>query len=190
MKSPSPVLPHIFVAHHRVMLGFWGGLVLLNLCAALVIASLPERQVDLHVVSAWAAGWLLNGSDIYSTEVDADYPPHAILALSPLAFVPENWLVPVWASVNIALALLVPYLAVRWVRPTVTVAEAALPVLMFLTWGGFRTLLQFTLFAVTFGLLAMVSEKRPVWGGICLGLALTKPQIGAPFFCGRCLHDD
>ena len=36
--------------------------------------------------------------------------------------------------------------------------------------------------ALTFGLAsAVLADRRPVWSGVCLGLALMKPQIAAPF---------
>lgn len=69
----------------------------------------------------------MEGSDLYSTPAAPDYPPHAIVSLSPLATVPPNWVVPAWASLNTGLALLAPYLAVRWVRPTLRLPEAASP---------------------------------------------------------------
>jgi glycosyl transferase family 87 len=203
MKSASPIFPRVFVTRYRTVLGIWAALALLNLSAGLVIASWPDRQSDLALVRSWTSDWLLHGSDLYSTAGAPDYPPHALVTFSPLAAVPEQWMVPAWASLNIGLALLAPYLAVRWVLPKMTLPEAALPVLMLLTWGGFRTLLQFTLFAVTFGLLSMVLTERAsgsrlrtsgqkpeawspntpaMWSGLCLALALTKPQIGAAFF--------
>jgi len=138
----------------------------LNLSAGLVIASSPERQSDLDLVRSWTSAWLMEGSDLYPTPAAPDYPPHAIVSFAPLALVSPDWVVPAWASLNIGLALLAPYLAVHWVRPTLGLPEAAFPVLLFLTWGGFRTLLQFSLLAVTCGLGSMVlSDKRPARSG-------------------------
>ena len=70
------------------------------------------------------------------------------------------------------------FLALR----TLTLGEAVLPMCMLLCWGGFRTLLQFTLVAVVFSLLSMLlADKRRTLAGICLGLALIKPQVAVPF---------
>jgi hypothetical protein len=88
---------------------------------------------------------------------------------------------PAWAVLNVAFAVLAPWLAIRTIRPTAAVAECALPVAMFLCWGGVRTLLQFSMMTLTLSMMAMVlADTRPRWGGVCLGLALIKPQIGIP----------
>ena len=165
------------------MLAIWGFMAAMNLSAAIVIASWAERQNDLDTMRRWGHEWLIDGLNIYVTDRDfTDYPPHSIVMLSPLAAVPAHWAVPVWAAINFGLALIVPYLAIRAARPDVSFSKAGILVLMFLCWGGFRALLQFSLVSLTFGLLSMVLvEKRPIWGGICLGLALMKPQMSLPF---------
>jgi hypothetical protein len=83
---------------------------------------------------------------------------------------------------NVVLAILAAYLALLAVRPRAQLAELAMPLLMFLTWGSFRTLLQFSLLSATLGLAGLVlADRRPIWSGVCLGLSLMKPQIGLPF---------
>jgi len=156
----------------------------LNLSAGLVITTWPERRLDLEKMGRWGRHWLVEGSNIYATSEDEhDYPPHAVIALSPLSLLPEAAAVRLWASINLALAVLASYLAVRIVRPKAAWGTIALPVLMFLCWGGFRTLLQFSLVTLVFGLLAMsLADRRPWMSGVCMGLALMKPQMAAPFF--------
>src|SRR5437868_3618967 len=126
---------------------------LVNLTAGLAIASRPDRQRDLETLRGWTKEWAVDGSNIYRDEGSPDYPPNAIVTFSPLVAVPAKWLVPTWAGINLGLALLAPYLAGRSVRPALTLSDAVLPTLMLLCWGGFRTLLQFSLFALTLGLL-------------------------------------
>ena len=174
----------LFGQPRRTVLVAWALMASLNLSAGLIIASWPERQSDLQSVRRWGGKWLVEGLNVYGLEDEApDYPPHAIMAVSPISLVPTGWLVPLWAALNLGLALWAPYLAVRAVRPQVTGSEAWLPILMFLSWGGFRALLQFTLLALVFGLLAIViANRRPVLSGICLGMSLMKPQIAVPFF--------
>jgi hypothetical protein len=159
----------------------WGLLACLNLSAGLVIASWPERQTDLETIRWRGHQWLMLGSNIYSHSEDAsDYPPHAVVTLSPLGLLPAAWAVPIWASANLGLAVAAPYLTLHAVRPAAPIAALVLPILMFLCWGGFRTLLQFNLLALVFGVLAMaVADRRPIWSGLCLGMALMKPQIAA-----------
>lgn len=168
----------------RRVLAVWALMALLNLSAGVVVASWPERQSDLDTIRRWGRSWLVEGSTIYVSDGDApDYPPHAIVALSPLGVLPDGWAVPIWALVNLGLAPTACWLAVRAARPAARFPAAALPILMFLCWGGFRTLLQFSLLSLVLGLLAVVlADRRPNWSGVCLGLSLMKPQVAAPFF--------
>jgi hypothetical protein len=165
-------------------LAAWALLACLNLSAGALIASWPERQTDFETMRWWGHQWLSQGSNIYSdSEGASDYPPHAIVVFSPLSLLPAAWAVPLWATFNLALAVAAPYLALRAVRPVASASALVLPTLMFLCWGGFRTLLQFSLLALVFGLLAMVlADRRPNWSGLFLGLALIKPQMSVPFF--------
>jgi hypothetical protein len=170
---------------HPLLIAVWGFLAALNLSAGAVIATWPERQADLETMTRWGRDWLVLGLNVYGPVEDdpVDYPPHAIVALSLLALVPDGWRIPVWAGFNLLLAIVAPYLALRAVHPTLTRMGAALPVLMLLCWGGFRALLQLSLLALVFGLLAMVlADRRPRLSGWCLGMALMKPQMSAPIF--------
>jgi hypothetical protein len=165
-------------------LAAWALMAAINLSAGIVISSRPERQSDLESVRRWGHAWLVSGWNVYATpEVGLPaYPPHAVVALSPLGALPVTWAVPVWATLNLGMALLACCLVVRAMDPDTRVRAHVLTIAMFLCWGAFRTLLQFSLLTFTFGLLAMVlARRRPAWSGLCLGLALMKPQVGLPF---------
>jgi hypothetical protein len=172
-----------WASRHRAWLLFWGILAAANLGAGLAISGWAERQSDLRRVAEWCALWT-QGVNVYGLRAEfVDYPPHAIVLLSPLAWVQSfEHLVGVWAAANLMLAVTAAYLAVRLVRPGASLHAAAVPVLMFLTWGGFRTLLQFSLLALTLGLAATVlANRRPIVSGVLLGLSLIKPQVAIPF---------
>jgi hypothetical protein len=155
---------------------------ILNLSAGLVITSWPERQGDLDMIEGWGQQWLVAGMNLYATDAMPNYPPHAVVALSPLGILSHIWAVRVWTILNLCLAVVAPVLAVRIVRPLAAWPAIALPILMFLCWGGFRTLLQFSLVTLVFGLLSMkLADRRPAWSGVCLGIALMKPHMAAPF---------
>ena len=179
----SDILPRLFLTHRRLVLTMWALMAALNLTAALVITSWPERQTDLDNIQRWGGSWLLRGDDIYATVWDyPTYPPHAIVLLSPLGSMSLDVMVRLWSLINLALVLLAPYLALRHVRPNLSASDAALPLLMLLCWSGSRTLLQFSLLTLTFGLASpLLADRRPLLSGVCLGLALMKPQIAAPF---------
>jgi hypothetical protein len=169
-------------ARNSAWLLLWASLAALNLSAGLVISSWPERQSDLDNLRRWTAHWI-EGRDVYNSPEDAPtYPPHAIVALSPLGFATLHALAWWWAPFNLALAAVVVGLTVRLYRPDAPLSASIVTMLMWLCWGGFRALLQFTLLTLAFGLASMVlSRKRPISSGVLLGLALMKPQVAAPF---------
>jgi hypothetical protein len=170
-----------FVALNSRML--WLVPAALNMSAGVVLATHPNRWADLQTIRRWTGQWLFTGKDLYaSASSGADYPPHAIVALSPLSLLPQSFAVPVWATLNIGMAALAGYLAAKFVRPRVSPGDAVYLTLLFLCWSGTKTLLQFSLLTLVFGLAAVVlAEKRPAWSGVCLGLSLMKPQIALPF---------
>lgn len=177
-RSPGP----LFSKPRRAVLVLWLALAAANLSIGQWLASDPDRASDLENVERWGKQWLIAGEDPYApADVTTSYPPHGIVALSPLGVLPARLVAPAWAVLNVGFAVLAPWLAIRAIRPTATLSECALPVAMFLCWGGVRTLLQFSMMTLTLSMMAMVlADTRPRWGGVCLGLALIKPQIGVP----------
>jgi ADP-heptose:LPS heptosyltransferase len=152
-----------------------------------VSAFKPGHSQDLKIVNTWLRTWLWQGTNPYYLPdyIVANYPPHAIVGLSPLALIPESWEAGVWALLNLLIAPAVGYLAFRVMKPDAERRAALLPCAMFLAWAGLRTGVgngQFTLLIIGLGLLAFLfEEKRPWLGGFFLALALMKPHIGGAF---------
>ena len=162
---------------------FWAVIAVINMTLALALTMDPQRAADFETVWRWTGRWLIGGEDLYASRLSGtDYPPHAILILSPIALLPLGVAIRLWTALNLLLALAAPYLAARVVKPEARTADIAGLTILFLGWSGSKTLLQFTLLTLVFGLAAMLlAERRPRWSGICLGVALMKPQIGLPF---------
>ncbi|HEX8493359.1 MAG TPA: glycosyltransferase family 87 protein [Pyrinomonadaceae bacterium] len=183
MSSSS--LQHKRLSHAQLYL--WIGIAVVSLGRGLFVAIKPENSPDLKLVYMWLRMWLWQGSDVYQSAATtgANYPPHAIVALSPLTLIPETWVAFVWALLNLALAPLVGYMAFRALKPGAPRRAALLPCAMFLAWASLRTGIsngQFTLLVLGAGLLAyLLAEKQPLWGGFFLALALMKPHIGGAF---------
>jgi hypothetical protein len=159
-----------------------GAVAALNfLVAVYFLFTRPERWSDVLTVHAWCRAWLKEGFSLYTAEGwFPDYPPNAIVTLSPIGVVPQEWIVGLWAIVSIGLIPLLPWLIWRSARPSLGVA-AALPVLCFLCWGSARVLLQFSVLSMTCAFVAVrLADTRPVAGGVWLGLALAKPHIAGP----------
>jgi hypothetical protein len=179
--------PHgpLFSNPARRDLIIWALLAFVNLAAGIVIASHDGRANDLESVMRWAKAWLIDGANVYQPlDSTTDYPPHAIVLLSPLGAPSSVVAIPVWAAVNVCLAIIAPYLAARFYRPSAPFRVILLPILMFLCWGGVRTLLQFSLLALTLSMAALsLADRRPMAAGAILGCALMKPQVALPVFC-------
>ena len=163
----------------------WGALALLNLSAGVIVSSETHRLYDLESIMRWGWYWLVAGTDIYEPGRwgASDYPPNAIVLLSPLGLLPLGLAHPVWMLLNLAMAVVAPYYAARFFRPHDPYRVIALPMLMFLCWGGMRTLTQFTLTALTCSMVAMaMANRRPMLSGVWLGVAMMKPQVAVPVF--------
>jgi hypothetical protein len=141
----------------------------------------PGRASDLRVMFDWCRAWLIDGHSLYTgADASADYPPNAIVLLSPIALVPERWLVPLWTAGSLLLAPVLPWLVMQTASTRGGLARA-LPALLFLCWAAPRTLLQFSVLSMTLACAALlVVNERGRAAGIALGLALFKPHIAGP----------
>ena len=162
----------------------WGALALVNLAAGVAVSSQPQRLSDLETMMRWGRYWAVEGADIYDYGPwgSVDYPPNAIVLLSPLGLLPLGAAHPIWIVLNIAMAAAAAYCAARFLRPHDPFRVIALPILMFLCWGGVRTLTQFTFVALVCSMTAMVTASRGPLAGVWLGLAMMKPQVAVPVF--------
>jgi Glycosyltransferase family 87 len=164
---------------------FWGTLAMLNLAAGVVVSSQTHRLHDLETMMRWGRYWLVDGGNIYEPGRWGlvDYPPNAVVLLSPLGLLPLGAAHPIWMVLNMGMAMFAPYCTARFFRPHDPFRVIALPILLFLCWGGVRTLTQFTLIALTCSMVAMVAAvRRPIAGGVWLGVAMMKPQVAVPVF--------
>lgn len=154
-----------------------------NIAVGVALATHPDRWTDVETIRRWTGQWLFAGTDLYADlRSGTDYPPHAIVLLSPLALVPGALVAPVWSCVNLALMAAAGYLAARLVRPQASSSDALYLTLLFLCWSGTKTLVQFSLLTLVCGVAAVVfAQRRPVLAGLSLGLSLMKPQIAFPF---------
>ena len=167
------------------MLVFWAALATVNLAAGFVVSSQSTRLHDLEFMMRLGQDWLVEGVNVYESGgwESVDYPPNAVVLLSPLTLPPAGMAHPLWLLLSTAMAIVAPYCAARFFRPHDPFRVIALPILMFLSWGGVRTLTQFTLVALALSMAALVvSRRRPIGAGAWLGLAMMKPQVAVPVF--------
>jgi hypothetical protein len=142
------------------------------------------RAVDLLLVQGWCRAFLFDGQPLYfGAPAGVDYPPNAIVLFAPLALVPPGWLVPAWIAITLFLTPVLAYVVVRCVSRQLPLQIIAPAVLLFLCWGGVRTLLELSRLCLTLGCVAvLIADSRPLASGVCLGLALAKPHIAGPIW--------
>ena len=165
------------------------GLVLLAVAACINVAAGvtlalrdPNRASDLWTMYGWCRAWLVGGQSLYAAaDAATDYPPNAIVLLSPLALVPQRWVVPLWTIGAVALTPVLPWLVVRCASRDRGPLALSVPVLLYLCWAAPRTLLQFSLLSMTLACVALcVADAHQFAAGVALGLALFKPHIAGP----------
>lgn len=161
----------------------FGILAAANIAAALVLTFTdPDRRSDLWLMRSWCHDWLFAHRALYAAAgSQVDYPPWAIVTYAPLALIPPRAVVAVWLTINVACTGVMAWLTARLVAPSRPRRALVLPVLLFLCWGGTRTLLKLSEMIFALGLLAMTTTGSAIGAGVLLGLAFAKPPIAAPF---------
>jgi hypothetical protein len=175
----------LFTKPRRVEIRLWAAFAILNLSAGVMVATQPDRLNDMANVAGWTTDWLLRGQDAYANKnLILVYPPHAVVLLSPLALLPFNAAVAGWVIANIGFVFLSAYFAARFFQAHAPFRSIFLPLLMFASWWGAHTLVEFSLAPLVLSMAALrVADRRPLLSGVCLGLALMKPQIAVPVCC-------
>jgi hypothetical protein len=138
--------------------------------AAIFLSLQPHRLEDLRSVVAWTSQWL-GGANLYGPGADTDYPPWAIVTLSPLAVIPAAAVPAFWIACNL--------IALTFVARRLSQDRPDLYFLLIAA-GTIRTLNQFSLVTLALAIAGTTSSGRlsPLW----LGLSLMKPQIGGVFW--------
>jgi hypothetical protein len=137
----------------------------------------PERLSDLFRLVEWCGMWA-RGTHVYGPASDVDYPPWAIVLLSPLSLAPTAILPVLWVAANLACLVYVARALTRRLAMSGDRDDLSANELMFLLMaaGAMRTLNQFSLLSLALAVAGTRSAGtlRPLW----LGLSLFKPQIG------------
>lgn len=157
----------------------------LSLAAGAWLSLDPARLADFALVMAWVRDWR-DGVTPFTPEIGADYPPWALVTLVPLAWIPEAPRAPLWIAANLALVV---YIARALTREVPAPDTRAWLVPALLCVASVRTLGQFSLLSFALAL-AGAATRSPVAGGLWLGLALMKPQVGGVIWLAHaCLRD-
>jgi hypothetical protein len=164
----------------NVVLGVLGALAAANLAAGIWLSSRPTHLEDLHAVADWARAWVIGGNPYAPLDSVVDYPPWALVALSPLTLIASGWLGPFWVMTNVALLAALIARLVRLVDEPGRI-QLALALLLAAT-ASARTLGQFSLLCYLLAIYGAFAPSRAI-GALCVGLSLIKPQIGGVVLC-------
>lgn len=160
-----------------------------SLTAAGWLAVQPGRSEDLALVRVWLHYWTATWTSPYDAHwLNVDYPPHALVLLSPLDW-PLLGDARVVMVVNLAASVALAWMMPRWMSGETRSAPAWRLQLVFacmlLSWGAVRAAVwqgQNVLAAAAFGVYAVhAARATPGLAGLALALAATKPTLGAGF---------
>ncbi len=98
------------------------------------------------------------------------YPPHYLFAVSPLGWLDPHWVWPLWSGATLALFLVAAGLRRPWEVALLAFAPASIVAFAY-GQNGFLTS------ALILGGLRLLPQRQ-VLGGVLLGLATIKPQLG------------
>lgn len=146
-----------------------------NVAVGLALSFHGGREGDLFQVVQWAREWM-HGLDPYAlADALVDYPPWALVVITPLAWVPSGVLTACWVAVNLTLVVWLVGMLARWSEPAGP-SRVLLGALLACA-ASLRTLNQFSLLSFTLAIAGAAAESRAI-GGAVLGVSLFKPHIG------------
>ena len=105
--STASVPGPLFTKPSKRALILWGTLAALNLTAGVAVSSQAHRLYDLESMMRWGRYWLVDGANVYEPGLwgSVDYPPNAIVLLSPLGLLSIEAAHPIWLCLNVSMAL-------------------------------------------------------------------------------------
>lgn len=177
--------------HHdvHVAIWVWGGLALACLIAGVMVSNNPGRSDAYIEVRNWLTIWR-SGVNVYEQRaLLVDYPPHALVFMSPLLWFPsvggEFW----FALFNVVVCAIT-----AWTIVSLTSGYAAVPLsrterlayaLMLLVWSPTRVGIwngQTSPALILCCCLALrMSQWSPVVAGTLLAIGLSKPHVAFGF---------
>jgi hypothetical protein len=147
----------------------------INLIVGVALSFRGGRDGDLFQVVRWAGEWA-HGLDPYAlADAGVDYPPWALVMLSPLAWVPNGVLTAFWIAANLGIVAWMVTRLSRW--SNAPRARQTLLAALLLCAASLRTLNQFSVLSFALAIAGAASPSRAI-GGTLMGLSFFKPQIG------------
>lgn len=196
------VLALVFMVRHDrrswVPATLWSMVAVASLAAAVWIALQPGHLQDLHEVRQWVVYYRDHTSNPYSYfDRQLDYPPIALLVLSPLGLIPEASLAAWFLPASILIAALAGWFLVRAIADRlyteIATAQRVAIVALILSGSSVRGAIwlgQTVALAVLCGALALLwSRRRPLAAALALAVCSFKPHLAFGFGLAILLDD-
>lgn len=168
----------------------WSVVAAISLGTAVWVATQPGRLADLHQVRAWLSYFSEHAANPYTYfDRQLDYPPIALLVLSPLRKIPEPYLAAWFLPGSIAITVLAGWFFVAAIAERLY-SEISTPhrvaiVALILSGSSVRGAIwlgQTVALAVLFGALALLwSRRRPFAAALALAVCSFKPHVAVGF---------
>lgn len=170
-------------------LWFWGPLAVLCLVAGFMVADNPARSDAYFEVRRWLMMWK-SGVNVYAAPgLFVDYPPHALVFLSPLMLFPEQGGEVLFAGLNVLVCI-----ATTWTIVSLTAGYAGVAlsrperlayVLMLLVWAPTRVGIWNGQTSPLLILCCCLALRWSSWSSIVAGLfmavGMSKPHLAIGF---------
>lgn len=177
--------------HHdvRAALWIWGALAIACLAAGIFVSDNPGRSDAYFEVRRWLSLWH-SGVNVYEVpNLFVDYPPHAIVFLSPMLLTPvahgETWFAVFNTLVCAATAWTLVSLVSGYAGVTLSRVERLVYVFMLLVWSPTRVGIwngQTSPALILCCCLALrFSTSSPVAAGVLMAIGLSKPHVAFGF---------
>lgn len=177
--------------HHdvRAALLFWGPLAVACLVAGFMVADNPSRSDAYFEVRNWLAMWRL-GINVYEVPgLLVDYPPHALVFLSPMMLFPAASGELVFAGFNVLICI-----ATSWTIVSLTAGYAGVSlsrverlayVLMLLVWSPTRVGIWNGQTSPLLILCCCLALRLSAWSsivaGVLMAVGMSKPHLALGF---------
>jgi hypothetical protein len=188
------VLSRVFLVHPErrswLAAAVWSIVAVASLAVAARVALQPGRLGDLHQVRLWLAYFLSHSADPYAYfDRQLDYPPVALVVLSPLHFIPTGALAAWFLPVSIAVTALAGWVFVGAIADrlytSISLPHRTAIVALILSGSSVRGAIwlgQTVALSVLFGALALRwSRRRPFAAAVALALCSFKPHLAVGF---------
>lgn len=190
-RARLSVLERLLVRPHedtRLALMVWGAFAVAAVIAGILVADDPTRSEGYFTVRHWIEVWR-SGANVYEMNLAVDYPPQALIFLSPLAWFPavhgEQWFAALNSVLCIAAAWYLVSLTSGYAGVVLTRAERLAYVLMLVAssptrvciWNGQTTPL--VILACCFAL--HMATRAPYAAALALAVGLSKPHVAIGF---------